>query len=252
MATARPHGDLGARAGRRGRARAASREPTDRLPPRRPHRRAHPRFRLPAQRPAHHRPRRSGSSWSARAASCGRGVPDDAAGPRRRHRSRLLPARDPSAGTAATSGSSPTAGADEWLDIAQAFAGRTRRRPAPRASSHERGGSAGGSRTRPASTATGRRRCRRCSSGGDIDVLTGDYLAELTMLILAREPDEGRADGLREDLPAPSRIGARDRDRAWSHHRHERGRTQPGGPGERGARARRQRRPGSPGGACRG
>ena len=44
-----------------------------------------------------------------------------------------------------------------------------------------------GSATAPASTATGSPRCARCSRAGELDVLTGDYLAELTMLILGRD-----------------------------------------------------------------
>ena len=40
-------------------------------------------------------------------------------------------------------------------------------------------------------------RCARCSTGGELDYLTGDYLAELTMLILGRDrmkhPDRGYA-----------------------------------------------------------
>ena len=44
-----------------------------------------------------------------------------------------------------------------------------------------------GSATAPASTATGSPRCARCSRAAALDVLTGDYLAELTMLILGKD-----------------------------------------------------------------
>ena len=43
------------------------------------------------------------------------------------------------------------------------------------------------SATAPASTATGSRRCASSSRAGALDVLTGDYLAELTMLILGKD-----------------------------------------------------------------
>ena len=70
------------------------------------------------------------------------------------------------------------ADAEQWLTIAQAFAG-----PAG-AGRGKRCGSA----TAPASTATACRRCARCSRAGpSLDVLTGDYLAELTMLILGKD-----------------------------------------------------------------
>ena len=44
-----------------------------------------------------------------------------------------------------------------------------------------------GSATAPASTATGSPAMREMLDGGELDVLTGDYLAELTMLILGRD-----------------------------------------------------------------
>ena len=44
---------------------------------------------------------------------------------------------------------------------------------------------------------------REMLEGGPLDVLTGDYLAELTMLILGRRSDEGPAGRLREDVPSP-------------------------------------------------
>ena len=44
-----------------------------------------------------------------------------------------------------------------------------------------------GSATPPASTATGFDALREMLTGGPLDVLTGDYLAELTMLILGRD-----------------------------------------------------------------
>ena len=43
------------------------------------------------------------------------------------------------------------------------------------------------SATAPASTATGSPRCASSSRAGALDVLTGDYLAELTMLILGKD-----------------------------------------------------------------
>ena len=57
-----------------------------------------------------------------------------------------------------------------------------RRRPDPRAVRERLLRSA----TAPASTATAFARCGRCSRAAELDVLTGDYLAELTMLILGR------------------------------------------------------------------
>jgi hypothetical protein len=66
-------------------------------------------------------------------------------------------------------------------------------------------------------------------AGGRIDVLTGDYLAEVTMLILGStrtlapvdEPvipplDRALLDGPTRDLPLGTVIGARSRDKAGS------------------------------------
>ena len=41
-------------------------------------------------------------------------------------------------------------------------------------------------------------------TGGPLDVLTGDYLAELTMLILARDRMRDETARLRQDVPAPA------------------------------------------------
>ena len=62
------------------------------------------------------------------------------------------------------------------------------RDPAPAA---WRGPSGYGSATRRASTATGWSAVREMLEGGPLDVLTGDYLAELTMLILGRDRAQG-------------------------------------------------------------
>ena len=72
---------------------------------------------------------------------------------------------------------------------------------------------------------------REMLTGGDLDYLTGDYLAELTMLILARDraksPDRGYAKTfltqLEECLGTGARHGRADR--------RQRGRAEPGGPG---------------------
>lgn len=41
-------------------------------------------------------------------------------------------------------------------------------------------------------------------TGGKLDVLTGDYLAELTMLILGRDRLKNPEGRLRQDVPAPA------------------------------------------------
>ena len=46
---------------------------------------------------------------------------------------------------------------------------------------------------------------REMLTGGELDYLTGDYLAELTMLILGRDRDEVPRARLRQDLPDPAR-----------------------------------------------
>ena len=152
-------------------------------PARRPPRRAHPRLRL----------RR------ARARAAGRGVPGRAdravrravdVGPGGRRADgdrlgvRLLPAGHPAACTAPTPTWSPS-GADADR-VARHRAGvRRAARATGREPSHEL--TCCGSATAPASTATGSPRCARCSRAATLDVLTGDYLAELTMLILGRD-----------------------------------------------------------------
>ena len=44
---------------------------------------------------------------------------------------------------------------------------------------------------------------REMLDGGELDVLTGDYLAELTMLILGRDRLQRPGARLRQDVPAP-------------------------------------------------
>ena len=90
---------------------------------------------------------------------------------------------------------------------------------------------------------------REMVTGGELDYLTGDYLAELTMLILARDraksPDRGYAKTFLTQLEE-SLGTALDKRRE---DRRQRGRAQPGRPGRRrpgagrAARPRRQRRP---------
>ena len=46
---------------------------------------------------------------------------------------------------------------------------------------------------------------REMLTGGELDYLTGDYLAELTMLILARDRAKIARPRLRQDLPDPAR-----------------------------------------------
>ncbi len=46
---------------------------------------------------------------------------------------------------------------------------------------------------------------REMLTGGELDYLTGDYLAELTMLILGRDRMKNPRSRLREDLPGPAR-----------------------------------------------
>ena len=69
---------------------------------------------------------------------------------------------------------------------------------------------------------------REMLTGGPLDVLTGDYLAELTMLILGRDRLKDSGQRLREDLPAAAGGGPRPRPRAGGADRRERGRPQPG------------------------
>ena len=45
---------------------------------------------------------------------------------------------------------------------------------------------------------------REMLEGGELDVLTGDYLAELTMLILGRDRLRDPEPRLRPDVPAPA------------------------------------------------
>ena len=99
---------------------------------------------------------------------------------------RLLPAGHP-----APSPRRPRPGGDRPR---RRTAGSTSRRPSPalRATGASRSSGvsrrvARGSATAAASTATGSPPCASCSRGGDLDVVTGDYLAELTMLILGKD-----------------------------------------------------------------
>ena len=55
---------------------------------------------------------------------------------------------------------------------------------------------------------------REMLDGGELDVLTGDYLAELTMLILGRDRMKRPGARLRQDVPAPA--GGLPRHSRWS------------------------------------
>ena len=164
---------------------ASSRERHRPDPARRPPRRPHPRLRLRASTGSTRRPRSSASTSSRRPASIWTWGPEDAAQTRDRRRRTTSACWSPSASTATTPTWSPT-GAD-----ADALA---RHRPGLRRPARARGGRPQrptrprcGSATAPASTATASARCARCSRAAQLDVLTGDYLAELTMLILGKD-----------------------------------------------------------------
>ena len=84
---------------------------------------------------------------------------------------------------------------------------------------------------------------REMLTGGDLDYLTGDYLAELTMLILARDRAKISRPRLRQDLPHPTRGLPRHRIGSGRAHRRQRGRPEPRRAGRCGARAGRPARP---------
>ena len=84
---------------------------------------------------------------------------------------------------------------------------------------------------------------REMLTGGDLDFLTGDYLAELTMLILARDRAKSPDRGYAKTFLTPARGVPRHRARQGRADRRQRGRPQPGGPGRRGAGAGRAARP---------
>ena len=114
----------------------------------------------------------------------GRRRPGDRAG------AGLLPAGHPApAPRRPRPGRRPAPVADEWLDVAQAFAGPPgagRRGPG---AAGDGSSAAGVIRIGNASGFYGDRftAWREMLDGGELDVLTGDYLAELTMLILGRD-----------------------------------------------------------------
>ena len=86
-----------------------------------------------------------------------------------------------------------------------------------------------GSPTAAASSATGSPRPREMVEGGPIDVLTGDWLAELTMLILARQRmKHGAGSRVRPHLPHADGAGARHLPRARHQGRLQRRRPRPG------------------------
>ena len=166
---------------------------------------------------------------------CGRSGPDDAADRVDRPGARLLPAGHP-----APAPRRPRPGGDR--------AGRRRvarrrpglRRPAragPRSRPATGRDACCGSATRPASTATGSPPGGRCSTAAPLDVLTGDYLAELTMLILGRDrlkdPRLGYAKTFLRQMEAVPRHWRCDR---GVRDRHQRRRAQPGRAGRRAAR----------------
>ena len=72
---------------------------------------------------------------------------------------------------------------------------------------------------------------REMLEGGELDYLTGDYLAELTMLILARDRTKSTRPRVRQDVPHPGRGVPRHRPRPGRANRRQRRRSQPGGPG---------------------
>ena len=75
------------------------------------------------------------------------------------------------------------------------------------------------------------RRVREMLDGGELDVLTGDYLAELTMLILGRDRAQRIPTArLRQDVPPPDGGMPRARRRPRRQDRHQRRRAQPGRP----------------------
>ena len=90
---------------------------------------------------------------------------------------------------------------------------------------------------------------REMLAGGDLDYLTGDYLAELTMLILARDRMKYARPRIRQDLPDPARAVPRAGARPRRADRRQRRRAEPRGAGRcrpragRTARTERQRRP---------
>ena len=70
---------------------------------------------------------------------------------------------------------------------------------------------------------------REMLEGGELDVLTGDYLAELTMLILGRDQLKDAVAGLRPDVRPPGRGLPRAGPGARREDRRQRRRSQPGG-----------------------
>ena len=241
------HGDLGARArrGRRARVEPGAERPD---PARRPPRRAHPQLRLRRARAASRRPRSSGSSWSRRRGEVWTWGPEDAAQTVTGSAydfCLLVTQRVHRADTDLVA-----VGADAE-QLARHRAGV--RRPA--------GSRARSAATREPSAAAGRqllrllrrpalRDARDARAAVELDVLTGDYLAELTMLILGRDrlkdPSLGYARTfvrqLEDCLGARARTGRPDRQ--------QRRRAQPRGPGRPAARGRARARP-RPGGRAR-
>ena len=197
--------------------------------PRRAPRRAHPRLRLRRQ-PGRFR-RRPSSAWNSPAPTARSGPGDPrtrgngspaprstsaCSSPRRRHRDDLaLVAEGPDV--------------EHWLTIAQAFAG-------PPGGGREPGSERVTIRIGNCSGFYGDRfdAMREMLTGGELDVLTGDYLAELTMLILGRDRMKDPTARLRQDVPAP---GARSASAlaldTRRQDRRQRRRPRPGRPGRR-------------------
>ena len=80
---------------------------------------------------------------------------------------------------------------------------------------------------------------REMLTGGELDYLTGDYLAELTMLILGRDRMKNPEPRLRQDLPDPARGLPGTGPRPRGPHRHQRRRPQPRRTGRRDTRTGR-------------
>ena len=108
--------------------------------------------------------------------------PEDAAQTVRRVGATTSACWSPSASTATTPTWSPTARTPSSGSHRPGL-----RRPAAARGGTPRSEPPCASATAPASTATASRRCARCSRAERLDVLTGDYLAELTMLILGKD-----------------------------------------------------------------
>ena len=178
------------------------------VPPRRPGpargppRRAHPRLRVRDQRP---RAAGRGASTSSLTLPGGarrelRARPTPRSGPRvgLRLRAACHPAAAP---RRPRPGRRPAPDADQWLDIAQAFAGPPGAGdgPSPWLDVLRVGNCSGFYGDRLSAMR------EMLLEGGELDVLTGDYLAELTMLILGRDQMKDPSLGYARTFVTPGR-----------------------------------------------